>query len=249
MIPGGSLVRIRRFPSKHGQVGPMEMTADFDCDALLFDLDGVLVDSAECVERTWHRWADAHGLDPAAVIRAAHGRRTIETVRLMAPHLAAEAEVARLAASESNETDGVYEVTGARELLKLLPARSWAVVTSGIRAVAELRIRHTHLPIPPVLVCADEIKAGKPDPEGFLTAARRLGVEPWRCVVVEDAPPGIEAARAAGMRSIGIVGTYPREKLARADATVPGVRCVEVEGSGPGLRVIVREPARGLTNA
>lgn len=225
---------------QHVQRGPVDMTADFDCDALLFDLDGVLVDSAECVERTWHRWAEAHDLDPAAVIRAAHGRRTIETIRLVAPHLAAEAEVARLAASESNETEGVHEVSGARELLEVLPERSWAVVTSGIRVVAELRIRHTRLPTPPVLVCADEINAGKPDPEGFLTAARRLGVEPRCCVVVEDAPPGIEASRAAGMRSIGVVGTYPREKLARADATVSGVHSLKVECSGARLRVVIR---------
>lgn len=220
----------------------MGTTAGFDCDALLFDLDGVLVDSAECVERTWHRWAEANGLDPAAVISVAHGRRTIETVHLVAPHLAAEAEVARLAASESNETDGVYEIPGARALLRGLPAQSWAVITSGIRAVAELRIRHTRLPVPSVLVCADEIKGGKPDPEGYLAAAARLSVEPERCLVIEDAPPGIEAARAAGMRAIGILGTYGREALARAHGVVPGVSWMQVEAARSGLHVNLREP-------
>ncbi|HUF70536.1 MAG TPA: HAD-IA family hydrolase [Longimicrobiales bacterium] len=220
----------------------METTAGFECGALLFDLDGVLVDSVECVERTWHRWAEANGLDPTDVIESAHGRRTIETVQVVAPHLAAEAEVARLAASESNETDGVYEVPGARELLKGLPVQSWAVVTSGIRAVAELRIRHTRLPVPSVLVCADDINVGKPDPEAYLTAAARLGVEPERCVVVEDAPPGIEAARAAGMRAIGVLGTYGREALARGHCIIPGVRWMEVEASRSGLRVRLRQP-------
>lgn len=220
----------------------MSTTVGFDCDALLFDLDGVLVDSAALVERTWRRWAEANGLDPADVIEAAHGRRTIETVRLVAPDLAAEAEVARLAASESNETDGVYEVPGARALLKDLPAQAWAVVTSGVRAVAELRIRHTRLPVPSVLVCADEIRAGKPDPEGYLAAAARLDVESERCVVVEDAPPGIEAARAAGMHAIGVLGTYGREALSRAHALVPSVASLKVEGSGPALRVRVGEP-------
>ncbi|MGH7465634.1 MAG: HAD-IA family hydrolase, partial [Longimicrobiales bacterium] len=187
-------------------------------------------------------WAEVHGLDPAAVILAAHGRRTIETVQAVAPHLAADAEVARLAASESNETNGVYEIAGARELLRTLPDRSWAVVTSGIRAVAELRIRHTRLSDPPVLVCADDIRSGKPDPEGFLAAAQRLGVEPGRCLVIEDAPPGIEAARAAGMRVIGIIGTYGREALAGADGLVPSVAWMDVQVSGQELHVVLREP-------
>ncbi len=153
---------------------PAALPAELSCAALLFDLDGVLVDSAEVVERTWRRWAARHGLDPAEVVRVAHGRRTIETVRLLAPQLAADDEVAALAASESTETDGVYEVPGARELLSSLPSGSWAVVTSGIRPVAELRIRHTRLPTPPVLVPADEVRHGKPHPEGYLQAAERL---------------------------------------------------------------------------
>jgi sugar-phosphatase len=213
------------------------------CDAVLFDLDGVLVDSAEVVERTWRRWAAGHGLDPADVIRTAHGRRTLETVRLLAPHLAADDEVAILAASESTETDGVYEVPGARELLESLPPRSWAVVTSGIQPVAELRLRHTHLPTPPVLVTADQVRHGKPHPEGFLTAAARLGVDPARCVVVEDAPPGIEAAHAAGMRAVGVASTYEAEALAGAELVVPALRWVRVDAaSGAPVRLIVRAP-------
>lgn len=210
---------------------------------MLFDLDGVLVDSAECVERTWHRWAEANDLNPAEVIRAAHGRRTIETIQAVAPHLVAGAEVARLAASESKETEGVYEIPGARELLNSLTDSSWAVVTSGIRAVAELRMCHTGLRAPPVLIWADEIKVGKPNPEGYLIAAARLGVEPERCVVIEDAPPGIEAAaRASGMRAIGITGTYEGDALASADRIVPSVAWMEVETSGSDLQVILREP-------
>src|SRR3712207_6730212 len=118
------------------------MPTTFTCDALLFDLDGVLVDSAELVERTWRRWAARHALDPDQIVRVAHGRRTVETVRLVAPQLDAVAEGDALAASESAETDGVYEIPGARELLTSLPPHRWSIVTSGIRAVAELRIRH-----------------------------------------------------------------------------------------------------------
>lgn len=197
------------------------------CKAILFDLDGVLVDSAECVEGTWRRWAEANRLDAGRVIKHAHGRRTIETVQLVAPHLAAKEEVARLAASESTQTAGVYQIPGARDFLASLPAQ-WAIVTSGIRSVATLRIRHTKLPFPPVLVCADEITAGKPDPEGYLTAANRLRVEPAECVVVEDAPPGIEAARRAGMRAIAVLGTYPSSALAKADTIVESVASLSV---------------------
>jgi mannitol-1-/sugar-/sorbitol-6-phosphatase len=203
----------------------------FACDAILFDLDGVLVDSAQVVERTWRRWAARHRLDAAEVIHVAHGRRTIETVRQVAPHLAAEAEVAALAASESTETDGVYEVAGARELLASLPSGSWAVVTSGIRPVAELRIRHTRLPTPAVLVTADQVAHGKPHPEGYLTAAAQLGVEPTRCVVVEDAPAGIEAARSGGMRVVAIASTYDARALAGADAVVNALASLRVESS------------------
>lgn len=117
-------------------------------DALLFDLDGVLVDSAACVEATWRRWALAHDLDPAAVIAEAHGRRTIDTVRRVAPHLAAEEELAAVAGSEAEMAEGVSEVPGARALLEKLPTSHWAIVTSGIRSVASFRIAHTHLPMP-----------------------------------------------------------------------------------------------------
>lgn len=198
------------------------------CDAILFDLDGVLVDSRECVERTWRHWAAERGLDPELVLREAHGRRTYETIARVAPHLDATVEGARIAASETGETRGLYEIAGARELLGSLPPRSWAIVTSGIRAVAETRIHHMRLPSPPVLIPADEITHGKPHPEGYLTAAQRLAIDPARCIVIEDAPPGIEAARAAGMRAIGVLGTYPPDALVGADVVVSSVAALRV---------------------
>jgi sugar-phosphatase len=160
-------------------------------------------------------------------------------VRLLAPHLAADDEVAALAASESTETDGIHEVPGARELLESLPPRSWAVVTSGIGPVAELRLRHTRLPTPPVLVTADQVRHGKPHPEGFLTAAARLGVDPTRCIVVEDAPPGIEAAHAAGMRAVAIASTYDPRALAAADAVVPVLASLQIARSSEDRLTIV----------
>ena len=224
----------------------LAVVPSFSCDAILFDLDGVLVDSAEVVERTWRRWAARQGLDPDEIVRIAHGRRTVETVRLVAPGLDAEAEGAALAASESTETDGVYEIPGARELLESLPDGSWAVVTSGIRVVAELRIRHTGLPTPRVLIPADEVRHGKPHPEGYLAAAERLGVEPARCLVIEDTPPGIEAAHAGGMRVVAIASTYPAATLGEADAVVGALTSVRVDAASGGelrLRLGASAPA------
>ena len=199
-----------------------------ECDAVLFDLDGVLVDSTKRVTETWERWAHKHQLDPARVIAAAHGRRTIETVKLVAPHLAATDEVATLEASEAANTEGVFEVPGARQLLQSLPPEAWAIVTSGIRAVATLRILYTKLPMPKILVCAEDIRHGKPNPEGYLTAAELLGVDPAGCVVIEDTPPGLEAARAGGMRSIGVCGTYGADALTMADYTIPQLRALKI---------------------
>ena len=182
-------------------------------------------------------------LDPESVIAVAHGRRAIETVQLVAPQLSAEAELDSLAASESTTSEGVYEITGARELLEMLPADKWAVVTSGIRAVAEFRLRHAGLPVPPVMICADEISRGKPDPEGYLTAAERLGYSPAECLVIEDAPAGIESARAAGMRVIAITTTYPPRMLTGADAIVERLTDLSVVLDRNQIRIHIPAPA------
>ncbi|HEX5575481.1 MAG TPA: HAD-IA family hydrolase [Gemmatimonadales bacterium] len=208
--------------------------------AILFDLDGVLVDSAACIEGTWRRWALHHHLDPAQVIALAHGRRATETLQLVAPHLPAETELAALAASESSARDGILEIAGAREMLQHLPPGTWGIVTSGIREAAIFRLRHTGLPVPEVLVCADEIQQGKPDPEGYLTAARQLGVSPNACVVVEDAPAGLEAARAAGMRSIAVSGTYTRDRLSMADYTIPYLSAMRVTAANNDTLIEIR---------
>jgi mannitol-1-/sugar-/sorbitol-6-phosphatase len=209
----------------------------FRCRAILFDLDGVLVNSAERVEKTWRDWATRHRLDPEHVIAMAHGRRTIETVRLVAPELSTDAELAVLETSEATNPEGVYEIDGARELLQLLPASRWAVVTSGIRAVAEFRLRYTGLPVPAVMICADEITRGKPDPEGYLAAAARLGYSTADCIVIEDAPAGIESAQAAGMRTIAITTTYPREGLQAADAVVSRLADLSVRLAGDEIEI------------
>ena len=207
---------------------------------MLFDLDGVLVDSAECIEATWRKWATRHQLDPERVIASAHGRRAVETVRLIAPELSVEDELAELAKSEATTSEGVHEVAGARELLEMLPHGAWGVVTSGIRAVAEFRIRHTRLPSPGVMVCADEILRGKPDPEGYIVAAALLRRAAADCIVVEDTPAGIESAQAAGMRVVAIAFTYPPERLTGADAIVAQLADLIVVNDGDEVRIDIQ---------
>ncbi len=216
-----------------------------DCNAILFDLDGVLVDSAACVERHWRRWANSHGLDAERILRVAQGRRTAETIATVAPHLDAELESAELVRGEENDVVGVYEVAGARELLGCLQRDAWAIATSGNTRTALTRLRHTGLPEPAVLISADDVSRGKPDPEVYLLAARRLGIAAGDCVVVEDTPAGVEAARAAQMRVIAISSTHTRDAVAHADMVVDRLRdlVVRVNEDGGGFRIRIQ--ARG----
>jgi len=184
-----------------------------ECDAILFDLDGVLIDSTSCITRHWQEWTRQHGLETTAVMQVAHGLRTVETIRLVAPHLDAEKEAERFTAVEVVDTEGVEAIEGALPLLEGLPEGVWAIVTSGSNELAKARLKRAGLPIPQTLVSGDDVRQGKPAPEPYLVGAKRLGKAVERCVVIEDAPAGIEAARAAGMEVIGITATHCREEL------------------------------------
>jgi sugar-phosphatase len=190
------------------------------CGAILFDLDGVLMDSRVCVERHWARWANRHGIDVAHVLAEAHGRRTIDTIRALAPSLDVEAEARLLEEAESVDFDGVTTLPGAAALLEALPPRSWTVVTSGTRALATGRLAHGGLPIPEWLITADDVERGKPDPQPYLAGAAALLVDPAQCLVVEDAPAGIQAGKAAGMTVLAVETTFEAGTLADADYLV-----------------------------
>jgi sugar-phosphatase len=213
----------------------------FDCAAVLFDLDGVLVDSTGSVTRQWRGWAEEHNMDPQKVLEIAHGVRTIEIVRTLAPHLDAEAEVKRIEKREADDQEGVAVMPGAAELLKAIPEGRWCVVTSGTRYLATARLKLANLPTPNVLVSADDVSKGKPDPEPYLMGAKLLGMKPAECLVIEDAPAGIRAAHAGGMKAIGITSTYPASELREADAVVQKLPQIRVRsGHGPaGLTVSV----------
>ena len=199
----------------------------FECSAILFDLDGVLVDSAAWIELQWRRWAVRRGLDPAPFLRVCHGRRAVETIRLAAPELDAEAEVARFDPADERGTELLRPVAGAERVLGALPPGAWAVATSGPRVSAIARLRHAGLPIPGVLVCAEDVECGKPSPDVYLRAAARLGIEPARCLVVEDAPAGLDSAAAAGMAAIGGTPTHPAVELS-APVLIPDLTRVHL---------------------
>lgn len=200
----------------------------FSCLAILFDLDGVLMDSTGSVTRQWSLWAREQNIDPQVVVEIAHGVRTIEVVRRLAPHLDAEAEVKRLEKREADDQEGVSVMSGAANLLKSIPEGRWCVVTSGTRYLATARLRLGQLPIPDVLVSADDVTRGKPDPQPYLMGAKLLGMNPAECLVIEDAPAGIRAAHAGGMKAIAITSTYPALALAEAEAVVQRLAQIRV---------------------
>lgn len=188
--------------------------------ALLFDLDGVLVDSIAAVELAWRDWATGHGFDADAVIAVVHGRRAADTVRAVAPHLNLDREVAALSKRESTEARGLLPIPGAGALIAKLAPGQWAVVTSGTRDVAKFRLGVGGIAVPDTLVSAEDVTRGKPDPEGYLNAAKSLGFLPSECVVIEDAPAGLEAARSAGMQSVGVASTFHADALVGATIVV-----------------------------
>ncbi|WP_436774255.1 HAD-IA family hydrolase [Yinghuangia sp. YIM S09857] len=213
--------------------------AGLRCSAVLFDLDGVLVDSHPTIERILREWAIANGVDPDVAVAESQGRRDVDLVALVAPHLNAEEGARELIAREARDFDGIAALPGAAELLRALPTWAWTVVTSGARAVARGRLAAAGLPVPDAFVAAEDVAAGKPDPECYLRGAALLGADPADCLVFEDAEAGLLAAGAAGMRAIA-VGKSAVGLHAPWEDRVGDLREVAVEAAvtgGPGFVV------------
>jgi len=204
----------------------------------LFDLDGVLADSTRQVDREWREWADRKGVDGDAIMAFAHGVRTIEVIRRVAPQLDAEMEAAAIENHEAHDQRGVIVMPGALELVASIPKGRWGVVTSGSRLLATSRLPHCGLPVPDVLVTSDDVVNGKPDPEPYLKGAELFGLSPAECLVIEDAPAGIQSAHAGGLKVIAITSTYPAEAVKHADAVVATLRQIQVRSNGAGKLVI-----------
>jgi sugar-phosphatase len=200
--------------------------AIFTCQAVLFDLDGVLVDSTPCVTRVWTEWALRHNLDPEHVVHVAHGQKAIETVRKVAPQLDAEREFRIIEKMELDDTDGLRLLPGAKELLSALPPERFTIVTSGTRRLATKRLQTVGLRVPAKMISADEVAHGKPHPEPYLAGAAALGFAANECLVFEDAPWGIGSARAAGAQVVAVATTYPAEELSAASGIIPSLAVV-----------------------
>jgi sugar-phosphatase len=171
---------------------------------LLFDNDGVLVDSEPSVVRSWHRWAVEHRLDPDEVMAAVPGRRAADTVAVFVKPAQVEESTARITEYELEDVDGTTAIPGAPDLVAQLTGVPWAVVTSGVRDLATARLRAADVPLPEVVLTAEDVTAGKPDPQGYASAAARLGLAPADVLVLEDSVSGVAAGQAAGCRVVGI---------------------------------------------
>jgi sugar-phosphatase len=208
------------------------------CSALLFDMDGVLIDSTPAVARVWRGWALKHGFDPEEVINRAHGRPSLSTIREYLPQGDHEAENLEVEGQEMEDVADIVPLPGALELLAALPPHRWTIATSCTRPLAEVRIRAGGLPVPPRLVTASDVTRGKPDPEPYLKAAAILGFPPAECVVVEDVTAGIRSGKAAGSRVIALRTTVPSSEELRgagADWVVLNCAAIRLVGTESGL--------------
>lgn len=208
-----------------------------NCQAILFDLDGTLVESTFFIERLWQDWGLRHGVTPQRMSEVMHGRPAVEIIHIVAPHLSIKDEIYALETDEISRMEGMRTYAGARELLSSLPPRQWAIVTSGSVRVATARLNYANLPRPEVFVTADDVKAGKPAPDAYLLAAERLHVKPADCVVVEDAPAGVRAGKAAGMNVIGIASSHSNEELRQADVVVGKLADIKVQLIGKQINI------------
>jgi sugar-phosphatase len=217
--------------------------ADQVFEAVIFDLDGTLIDSTPAVVRAWTTWTSEYGLAPLDLQRY-HGTPSASTVRAVMPEPLHEAAIRRITELELADLHDIVVLPGAAEALASLAGASNAIATSCTVQLAEARIAAAQLLPPSVLVTADDVTHGKPHPEPFLEAARRLGVDPGRCLVVEDAPKGLEAAQAAGCFTLAVVTTTPRELL-DADAVVADLSEIRFDANHEGIRVRPVDEAAG----
>ncbi len=209
------------------------------CRGVLFDLDGVLVDSTPAVARVWAKWAAKHGFVPDEVVRQAHGRPSIATIRDLLPHADAEAENREVERGEIEDIDGVIPLPGALEMLQALPQDRWTIATSCTRRLAEVRIRAAGLPLPKHMVTSTDVQNGKPHPEPYIKAAQILGFAPGDCIVVEDAPAGIRAGKAAGARVLALRTTAPDSELKESGAAwiIDNLNSLRLNSSNSGDRL------------
>ncbi|PPK98484.1 sugar-phosphatase [Kineococcus xinjiangensis] len=216
----------------------LETLAGSSFDAVLFDMDGTLIDSTAAIVRCWTRWAIEHAVGEEAFARAhGHGRPAADIVADLLPPELVAAGTQRITDLEVEDVEGVVRLPGTAELLAALPRERWAIVTSCTLPLARARAGAARLPEPGAWVTFDDVRRGKPDPEPYLLGARRLGVDPARCLVVEDAPAGLLSGRAAGCATLAVTTTHAPGELV-ADAIVASLADVAVEVARAGVRLV-----------
>lgn len=199
----------------------------------MFDMDGTLLSSIAVIERVWGRWFTRHGLDPEEWIPRIHGIKAIDVIASLAlPGVDARAEAARIEAEEMEDTGGITEIEGASDFLLTLPPHRWAIVTSAPARLARLRIKAAGLPMPKVIVAAEDVEKGKPHPACYLLGAERMGVDPATCLVFEDAPAGIAAGSAAGC-DVAVISATHRHPVETEFPKFPNYRAFAEGGVQP----------------
>jgi sugar-phosphatase len=206
----------RKFP-EIAAIFSLKMT-QINCSALLFDLDGVLINSTPAVARVWRNWAIEHGFNPEEVVSRAHGRPSLTTVREYLPTADHEAENREVERREIEDLEGVVPLPGALDLLASLPSDRWTIVTSCTRPLAEVRIKAAGLPLPKKMITSNDITHGKPHPEPYLKGAMILGFPSTECVVLEDVPAGVRAGKGAGAKVVAFTTTVGDAALREAGA-------------------------------
>jgi len=221
----------------------MDPFVNVSCKAVLFDMDGTLVDSTRVVELAWGRWAARHRLNLQTVLAFSHGRPTIATMEHFFPTRDHTEELEEMGHYEETQLEGIVAVPGAAQVVHALQNHPWGIVTSAWRTLAEARITAAGLPLPSVIVPVDEIRNGKPEPDGFLHAAERLGVAPEECLAFEDTRPGIEAGLNAGMQVVGLLTTVSAEQL-RHRPLIRDFHDVTIQLAGERLNVELRDQSQ-----
>ncbi len=200
-----------------------------EVSGLLFDMDGVLMSSLGSVERSWSKFAELHGIDPQRTIQVAHGRRAMETIQMLLPHVDAAKELRVIEQLEVEDTEGLILLPGVLDLLRSLPADAWTIVTSATARLAESRLACAGITPPARFITSEMVANGKPHPEPYQRGAELLGLAPQDCLVIEDAPAGVAAGKAAGCSVLALLTTHAPETLTAADWCIPTLADLRLE--------------------
>lgn len=218
--------------------GPNSKSLTISVRAVLFDMDGVLISSTEADARSWLRWAKLHGMEDTFSIHETHGRRTIDTIRALRPDLDQMTELERMEDFDVEDTAGLTVYPGVRELLTALKPTQWSIVTSASDRVMRHRLGVLNLPVPPKVVTSESVNLGKPNPEPYQLGASQLGLQPVDCLVLEDSPSGIRAAKTAGCFVIAVASSHAPEELKEADWIVSSLEDLELYSADDSDRIL-----------